>query len=65
MRQRDPSALIHLTRRAPVRSLGECRKRSAEHAAEGFTVREGPMVYLKCDSVPLIPSAQTPVFKPS
>src|SRR6267142_349185 len=51
MRQRDPSALIHPYQTARLFVLLGKKNEALSMLQKGFTVREGPMVYLKCDSV--------------
>jgi tetratricopeptide (TPR) repeat protein len=51
MRQRDPSALMHPYQTARLFVLLGKKNEALSMLQKGFTVREGPMVYLKCDSV--------------
>ena len=51
MRQRDPSALMHPYQTARLFVLLGKKNEALSMLQKGFTVREGAMVYLKCDSV--------------
>ncbi len=51
MRQRDPSALMHPYETARLFVLLGKKNEALSMLQKGFTVREGAMVYLKCDSV--------------
>ena len=51
MRQRDPSALVHPYQTARLFVLLGKKNEALSMLQKGFTVREGAMVYLKCDSV--------------
>ena len=51
MRQRDPFALMHPYQTARLFVLLGKKNEALSMLQKGFTVREGAMVYLKCDSV--------------